>query len=94
MQIAQPVTLRLTVHELSGLPGQSRIREPIDFPASAHAVDAFVQRSAYCIGAGPNGSNVTKLFWMHPDQASAFDSAVRAALSDHYTVTLWPSPSA
>ena len=88
MQVGQPVTVRLTVHELTGLPGQSNVREPVDFPASRNAVDAFVQRSAYCIGAGPNGSNVTKHFWMHPDQASAFDAAVHAALRDHYTVTL------
>ena len=82
MQVGQPVTVRLTVHELTGLPGQSPVRAPVDFPALASAVDSFVLCSAYGMGAGPDGRNVTRQFWMHPDQASAFDAAVRAAIHE------------
>lgn len=84
----QAITVRLTVHELGGLPGHANVRDPVDFPASAVAVDAFVARSAYCIGAGPNKSNATRQFWMDPSHAAAFDAALRAALCDNYTVSL------
>ena len=83
MQLApKSVTVMLTVHEQTGLPGKATIREPLRFAASPQRGRGLAEETAYVTGGGPNGSNATRSFWMCNTVAASFKAACHAALTD------------